>query len=86
MYLGELEITAEKAVPLLAMADHYLITGLKSKLSSYISINVQRENAITMLKKALQFHAGILLASRPFILVPILISNPQTKSSPDASM
>ncbi len=57
MYTGDVLISAEKAVPLLAMADHYAITELKTELSAYISKNVRRENAVTLLKKALQFHA-----------------------------
>lgn len=57
MYTGEVIISAEKAVPLLAMADQYQITELKTELSEYISKNVRRENCVTLLKKALQFHA-----------------------------
>ncbi len=57
MYTSEIVISAEKAVPLLAMADLYCITELKMELSSYITRNVWRENAVTLLRKALTFHA-----------------------------
>jgi hypothetical protein len=62
MYTGEIIITAEKAVPLLAMADHCAIMELKTELSTYISMNVRRENAVTLLKKALQFHADKIVS------------------------
>lgn len=55
MYTGEITITAEKAVPLLTLADKLRITELKAELSEFISKNVRRENAVTLLKKALQF-------------------------------
>lgn len=57
MYTSEITISAEKAVALLAMADCYAITDLKLVLSNYISGNVQRENAVTLLRKAITFHA-----------------------------
>lgn len=57
MYTGDIPITAEKAVPLLAMADYYAMTELKDVLSNFITKNVRRENAVTLLKKAMQFHA-----------------------------
>ncbi len=62
MYTSEIVISAEKAVPLLAMADLYCITELKLELSNYISRNVRRENAVTLLRKALRFHADQIAA------------------------
>jgi hypothetical protein len=62
MYTSEIVISAEKAVPLLAMADLYCITELKVELSNYISRNVRRENAVTLLRKALRFHADQIAA------------------------
>jgi hypothetical protein len=49
--VGHVHITAQNAIPLLAMADHYMIPSLKRSTSDYILKNVNRENALEILKR-----------------------------------
>jgi hypothetical protein len=51
----------ENSIPLLAIADYYFIPMLKKLVSDFLATNIKRENAIDMLKRALKFHAKVVL-------------------------
>jgi hypothetical protein len=57
MYEGRVEFNAENAIPLLAMANFYQIKELKNAASDYLLSSITRENALTMLQKAIHFDA-----------------------------
>lgn len=43
MYDGTVRLSHENAIPLLAMADHYLIVSLKKLTTEFIMKNVHRD-------------------------------------------
>ena len=54
MYTGELpELNLINSLPILAFADHYLIRHLQLLCSDYIKKQINRINALDVLKKAL---------------------------------
>ena len=60
MYAGNVELTLETCVPLLALADVYLIKELKERCNTFIREKVNSSTALPMLEKALQFNAQVI--------------------------
>ena len=57
MYTDRITITDTNAIPLLALADHYLIESLRQKASDFICEKViHRSNVIDILKHSLDFN------------------------------
>lgn len=56
MYTGSVLLTVENVIPLLSTADHYLVHSLKKLTQDYLSMNLTRENALSILQKALEFN------------------------------
>lgn len=56
MYGGSITLTLESVIPVLAMADHYLIKDLVSVCTEYLSAHIQKENVLVIVKSALNFH------------------------------
>eukprot|EP01112_Ceratiomyxa_fruticulosa_P017491 TRINITY_DN545_c0_g1_i1.p1 TRINITY_DN545_c0_g1~~TRINITY_DN545_c0_g1_i1.p1 ORF type:complete len:536 (-),score=85.54 TRINITY_DN545_c0_g1_i1:62-1669(-) len=56
MYEGRIVITLENVIPLLAMADHYLIKDLRDLCSQFLTHNITRDNALAILRSAMGFH------------------------------
>jgi ankyrin repeat protein len=57
MYSGDITIATDYAIPLLAMADRLEMPELKKKTSEFIAANIQRENAVEMLRRAFRFQS-----------------------------
>eukprot|EP00027_Filamoeba_sp_ATCC50430_P014998 CAMPEP_0168573390 /NCGR_PEP_ID=MMETSP0413-20121227/18504_1 /TAXON_ID=136452 /ORGANISM="Filamoeba nolandi, Strain NC-AS-23-1" /LENGTH=485 /DNA_ID=CAMNT_0008606627 /DNA_START=66 /DNA_END=1523 /DNA_ORIENTATION=- len=57
IYEGTIEFTTENVIPLLSMADCYLIHELKKSASAYIVSNLTRDMALGMLQKSIEFNA-----------------------------
>jgi hypothetical protein len=57
LYQGDLVLTEENVLPILCLADHYLVKELKKLCSDFISQTITRENAVNILKKAIEFHS-----------------------------
>ena len=55
MYNGYITITEKNSIPLLALADHYLIDSLRKKSSEFICNHITRANVINTLKHSLKF-------------------------------
>lgn len=55
MYTGVIAVTPDNVLPLLAMADHYMVKGLKSAATDYITKNTTRDNAVDILQRAVFF-------------------------------
>ncbi|KYQ93288.1 BTB/POZ domain-containing protein [Tieghemostelium lacteum] len=56
MYDGKIMVSPENVIPLLAMADHYLINDLQSLCTKYLDNNLHRENVLIILKFSIEFH------------------------------
>mmetsp|Transcript_1210 Transcript_1210/g.4347 ORF Transcript_1210/g.4347 Transcript_1210/m.4347 type:complete len:447 (+) Transcript_1210:70-1410(+) len=56
MYTGCITITRENAIPLLALADHYLITALGEKISEFICSDINNSNALLLLENSLRYN------------------------------
>lgn len=63
IYEGVIEILPENAIPLLAMADHYCIEILKKLCSDYVVANIDRENALWMLERAMLYNAEEIITT-----------------------
>ena len=62
IYTGDLtELSLENAVPILAMADHYLIKHLQSLCSDFIKKQINRNNTIEVIKQALDYQVQVRL-------------------------
>ncbi|KAH3763437.1 E3 ubiquitin-protein ligase Ufd4 [Pelomyxa schiedti] len=57
MYTGTVDLTSEIAIPLLSMADHYLVPDLQRACFNYIGSRIHRDNVLAMLEKAASFDA-----------------------------
>eukprot|EP01114_Cavostelium_apophysatum_P000023 TRINITY_DN10026_c0_g1_i1.p1 TRINITY_DN10026_c0_g1~~TRINITY_DN10026_c0_g1_i1.p1 ORF type:complete len:446 (-),score=70.30 TRINITY_DN10026_c0_g1_i1:46-1383(-) len=57
MYSGEAPISTENSIPLLAIADHYLIPELRAYCKQFIMKNINRSNALSGLKKAVEIQS-----------------------------
>lgn len=55
IYTGRVVITLDNVIPLLAMADHYLVEDLCALCDTFLE-SIQRDTAIGILKSALDFH------------------------------
>lgn len=55
-YSGKIEFSPESALPLLVVADKFELEHLHKLAVTYISQNIERENALQMLQQALRFH------------------------------
>ena len=58
MYKGRITIDENNAIPLLALADHYLIHKLRTQASDFICRSITRHNALVVLETALQFNVA----------------------------
>ena len=58
LYTGRVEFTPRNAIPLLAGADRYQMKGLKRLSARYIAESIERDNAPSMLRRALRFDVG----------------------------
>jgi len=56
MYNGKILISPENVIPLLSMADLYLIKDLNSICTKYLELNLHRENVLTVLRSSIEFH------------------------------
>lgn len=55
MYTGRIEFSPESSLPLLVVADKFELEHLHKLAVTYISQNIERENALQMLQQALRF-------------------------------
>ncbi len=55
MYDGKVKLTLENVIPLLALADHYLVEQLCVLCNNFLSANITRDTALTIIKRALEF-------------------------------
>lgn len=58
MYTGRVCITLDNVIPLLAVADHYLVEDLCALCDTFLASNIQRDTALIIIKNALDFHFG----------------------------
>lgn len=56
MYTGRVAITLDNVIPLLAVADHYLVEDLMTLCDTFLASNIQRDTALIIIKSALDFH------------------------------
>jgi BTB/POZ domain/BTB And C-terminal Kelch len=61
MYTGRVDITLDNVIPLLAVADHYLVEYLVSLCNSFLASNIQRDTAVVIIKNALDFPFGDII-------------------------
>ncbi|KAJ5070781.1 hypothetical protein M0811_01762 [Anaeramoeba ignava] len=57
MYDGHAEITQETAIPILAMADQFIIPELKQTASIFIKQHTTKNNVLDVLAKSIEYHA-----------------------------
>jgi hypothetical protein len=61
IYTGRVVITLDNVIPLLAVADHYLVEDLCSLCDTFLESNIQRDTALVIIKNALDFHFGDII-------------------------
>ncbi|KAJ3433991.1 hypothetical protein M0812_20049 [Anaeramoeba flamelloides] len=68
MYDGNINITLETAVPILAMADQFLINDLKQIASSYVLRNLKKDHVREILLRSIEFKTEDLTNRCIFLL------------------
>lgn len=67
IYQGHVTIAEDNVIPLLAMADHYLVQELQQMCSDFVNQTLSRDNALARLKRAIDFNSEEVVLKCLFI-------------------